>query len=71
MVLMSGLLTFGQVSAPTVTQGKIAEGNNDFACTLFRTIYLTRVLMARLAGRLPMYLDWAARCRRSTSISRR
>ena len=39
MVLMSGLLTFGQVSAPTVTQGKIAEGNNDFACNLFRTIY--------------------------------
>ena len=39
MVLMSGLLTFGQVSAPTANQGKTAEGNNDFACNLFRTIY--------------------------------
>lgn len=38
MVLMSGLLTFGQVSAPTSLQGKIADNNNDFACNLFRTI---------------------------------
>jgi len=38
MVLMSGLLTFGQVSAPTSLQGKIADNNNDFACKLFRTI---------------------------------
>ena len=38
MVLMSGLLTFGQVSAPTSRQGKIADNNNDFACNLFRSI---------------------------------
>lgn len=38
MVLMSGLLTFGQVSAPTSLQGKMADNNNDFACKLFRTI---------------------------------
>ena len=38
MVLMSGLLTFGQVSAPTAPQGKMADNNNDFACKLFRTI---------------------------------
>ena len=38
MVLMSGLLTFGQVSAPTSLQGKMADNNNDFACNLFRTI---------------------------------
>ena len=38
MVLMSGLLTFGQVSAPTAPQGKMPDNNNDFACKLFRTI---------------------------------
>ena len=38
MVLMNGLLTFGQVSAPTAPQGKMADNNNDFACKLFRTI---------------------------------
>ena len=38
MVLMSGLLMFGQVSAPTSLQGKMADNNNDFACKLFRTI---------------------------------
>ena len=38
MVLMSGLLTFGQVSAPTSLQGKMADNNNDFACKLFCTI---------------------------------
>ena len=38
MVLMSGRLTFSQVSAPTSLQGKIADNNNDFACKLFRTI---------------------------------
>ena len=38
MVLMNGLLTFGQVSAPTSLQGKMADNNNDFACKLFRTI---------------------------------
>ena len=38
VVLMSSLLTFGQVSAPTATQGKTPENNNDFACKLFRTI---------------------------------
>ena len=38
-VLMSTLLAFAKDSAPTATQGKIAEGNNDFACNLFRTIY--------------------------------
>ena len=38
MVLMSGLLTFGQVSAPTSLQGKMADNNNDFACNLFRSI---------------------------------
>ena len=39
LVLMSSLLTFAKDSAPTTTQGKIAEGNNNFACNLFRTIY--------------------------------
>ena len=38
MVLMSGLLTFGQVSAPTSRQSKMPDNNNDFACKLFRTI---------------------------------
>ncbi len=38
VVLMSGLLTIGQVSAPTSRQGKMADNNNDFACKLFRTI---------------------------------
>ena len=38
MVLMSGLLTFGQVSAPNSLQGKMPDNNNDFACNLFRTI---------------------------------
>ena len=38
LVLMSGLLTFGQVSAPNSLQGKMADNNNDFACKLFRTI---------------------------------
>lgn len=38
-VLMSTLLSFAKDSAPTATQGKIADGNNDFACNLFRTIY--------------------------------
>ncbi len=38
-VLMSTLLAFAKDSAPTATQGKVAEGNNDFACNLFRTIY--------------------------------
>ena len=38
MMLMSGLLTFGQVSAPTSLQGKMPDNNNDFACKLFRTI---------------------------------
>jgi TonB family C-terminal domain len=38
IVLMSGLLTFGQVSAPTSLQGKMPNNNNDFACKLFRTI---------------------------------
>ena len=39
LVLMSSLLAFAKDSAPTTTQGKIANGNNDFACNLFRTIY--------------------------------
>ncbi len=39
LVLMSSLLTFANDSAPTTTQVKIADGNNDFACNLFRTIY--------------------------------
>ena len=39
LVLMSSLLSLGKDSAPTATQGKIADGNNDFACSLFRTIY--------------------------------
>ena len=39
LVLMSSLLAFAKDSAPTATQDKIAEGNNDFACNLFRTIY--------------------------------
>ena len=39
LVLMSSLLAFAKDSAPTATQGKITEGNNDFACNLFRTIY--------------------------------
>ena len=38
LVLMSGLLTIGQVSAPTSRQGKMADNNNDFACNLFRSI---------------------------------
>ena len=38
LVLMSGLLTFGQVSAPNSLQGKMPDNNNDFACKLFRTI---------------------------------
>lgn len=38
LVLMSGLLTIGQVSAPTSRQGKMADSNNDFACNLFRSI---------------------------------
>ena len=39
LVLMSSLLAFAKDSAPTTTQGKIADGNNDFAYNLFRTIY--------------------------------
>ncbi len=39
LVLMSSLLTFANDSAPTATQDKITEGNNDFACNLFRSIY--------------------------------
>lgn len=39
LVLMSSLLTFAKDSAPTATQNKIADGNIDFACNLFRTIY--------------------------------
>lgn len=38
-VLMSTLLAFAKDSAPTATQGKTPEKNNDFACNLFRTIY--------------------------------
>ena len=38
-VLMSTLLSFAKDSAPTAPQGRIADGNNDFACNLFRTIY--------------------------------
>lgn len=38
-VLMSSLLTLAKDSAPTATQGKTPEKNNDFACNLFRTIY--------------------------------
>ena len=38
-VLMSTLLSFAKDSAPTATQGKIADGNNDFACNLLRAIY--------------------------------
>ena len=39
VVLMSSLLTLAKDSAPTATQGKTPEKNNDFACNLFRTIY--------------------------------
>ena len=39
VVLMSSLLAFAKDSAPTATQGKAPEKNNDFACNLFRTIY--------------------------------
>ena len=39
LVLMSSLLSFAKDSAPTTTQDKIADGNNNFACNLFRTIY--------------------------------
>ena len=39
VVLMSSLLAFAKDSAPTATQGKMTEGNNDFACNLFLTIY--------------------------------
>ena len=39
LVLMSSLLAFANDSAPTATLDKIADGNNDFACNLFRTIY--------------------------------
>ena len=39
VVLMSSLLTFASHSAPTATQGKTPEKNNDFACNLFRSIY--------------------------------
>ena len=39
LVLMSSLMTFAKDSAPTTTQDKIADGNNNFACNLFRTIY--------------------------------
>ncbi len=39
VVLISSLLTLAKDSAPTATQGKMTEGNNDFACNLFRTIY--------------------------------
>ena len=42
LVLMSSLLAFAKDSAPTATQGKIADGNNDFACNLFRAIYEQR-----------------------------
>ena len=38
-VLMSTLLSFAKDSAPIATQGKIADGNNDFACNLLRAIY--------------------------------
>ena len=39
VVLMSSLLTLAKDSAPTATQGKTPEKNNDFACNLFRAIY--------------------------------
>ena len=39
LALMSGLLSFAKDSAPAVSQGKITDNNNDFACNLFRTIY--------------------------------
>ena len=39
VVLMSSLLTLAKDSAPTATQGKAPEKNNDLACNLFRTIY--------------------------------
>ena len=39
LVLMSSLLSFAKDSAPTATQGEMADNNNDFACNLFRTIY--------------------------------
>ncbi len=38
-VLMSTLLSFAKDSAPTAPQGRIADGNNDFACNLLRAIY--------------------------------
>lgn len=38
-VLMGTLLAFAKNSAPIAPQGRIADGNNDFACNLFRTIY--------------------------------
>ncbi len=41
VVLMSSLLTLAKDSAPTAptaTQGKMPEKNNDFACNLFRAI---------------------------------
>ena len=38
-VLMSTLLAFAKNSAPTAPQGRIADGNNDFACNLLRAIY--------------------------------
>ena len=38
-VLMSTLLSFAKDSAPIAPQGKIADGNNDFACNLLRAIY--------------------------------
>ena len=38
VVLMSSLLTLAKDSAPTATQGKMPDNNNDFACKLFRTI---------------------------------
>lgn len=41
-VLMSTLLSFAKDSAPTAPQGRIADGNNDFACNLLRAIYEQR-----------------------------
>ena len=38
-VLMSTLLSFAKDSAPIAPQGRIADGNNDFACNLLRAIY--------------------------------
>ena len=39
VVMINCLLSFAKDSAPTAPQGRIADGNNDFACNLLRAIY--------------------------------